>query len=147
MSSSLRKIRETIEKKNKPLKKRVYNREDGPQCEKCLRRFSSNQKLRNHKARIHEGKTSNNFECPKCHKWFSQKSNLTQHDKTVHLKLREHVCEVCGRAFGENCKLQLHIRIKHDKVRSADDGDGESDGSEDETVDDPFPEDTAALRR
>jgi hypothetical protein len=109
-------------------------------------RFSKNQSLRNHKARIHEGKTSKDFECPKCHKWFSQKSNLTKHDKTVHLKLRDHVCEVCGRAFGENCKLQLHIRIKHDKVCSADDGDGESDGSEDETVDDPFPEDTTALR-
>jgi hypothetical protein len=27
-------------------------------------------------------------------------------------------------------------------VRSAADGDGESDGSEDETVDDPFPEET-----
>jgi hypothetical protein len=44
---------------------------------------------------------------------------LKTHDKTVHLKLREHVCEVCGRAFGENSNLQKHIRIKHDKVRSA----------------------------
>jgi hypothetical protein len=37
----------------------------------------------------------------------------------VHLKLREHVCEVCGRAFGRNADLQKHIRMRHDKVRSA----------------------------
>jgi hypothetical protein len=53
-------------------------------------------KLRNHKARIHDGKTSKDFECPKCHKKFSNKSDLNRHDKTVHLKLRDHVCEVCG---------------------------------------------------
>jgi hypothetical protein len=120
MSSSLRKIKEKIEKKNKkPRKAPVYNREDGPQCDVCLRRFARNETLRNHKARIHEGKTSKDFECPKCHKLFSTKSNLTTHDKSVHLKLRDHVCEVCGRAFGENGHLQMHIRRRHDKVRSA----------------------------
>jgi uncharacterized Zn-finger protein len=120
MSSSLRKIKEEIEKKNKkPRKAPVYNREDGPQCDVCLRRFSSNTKLRNHKARIHEGKTSKDFECPKCHKRFTTKSYLKTHDDTVHLKLREHVCEVCGRAFGRNTHLQDHIRMRHDKIRSA----------------------------
>jgi hypothetical protein len=29
------------------------------------------------------------------------------------------VCKVCGRAFGENGTLQSHIRMRHDKVRSA----------------------------
>jgi hypothetical protein len=115
MSSSLRKIKEKIEKKKtkKPRKAPVFNREDGPQCNVCLRRFSSIQWLRNHKARIHEGKTSKDFECPKCHKKFSLKSSLTRHDKTVHLKLREHVCEVCGRAFGHGFSLQAHIRHSH----------------------------------
>jgi hypothetical protein len=103
-----------IENKNKkPRKAPVYNCEDGPQCDVCLRRFARNETLRNHKARIHEGKTSKDFECPKCHKRFSDKGNLTRHDKTVHLKLREHVCEVCGRAFGLNGDLQKHIRAKH----------------------------------
>jgi hypothetical protein len=120
MSSSLRKIKEKIEKKNeKPRKAPVYNRDDGPQCDVCLRRFCRNESLRNHKARIHEGKTSKDFECPKCHKKFSKKENLKRHDDTVHLKLRQHVCEVCGRAFGENSHLQEHIRMRHDKVRSA----------------------------
>jgi hypothetical protein len=120
MSSQLRKLKDKIESKNKkPRKARVFNRDDGPQCDKCLRRFCSNQKLRNHKARIHDGKTSKDFECLKCNKRFSQKGNLTTHDKTVHLKLREHVCEVCGRAFGKNGNLQMHIRMRHDKVRSA----------------------------
>jgi hypothetical protein len=120
MSSSLRKIKEKIEKKNKkPRKAPVYNREDGPQCDVCLRRFSKNDALRNHKARIHDGKTSKDYECPKCHKRFTKRSDLNRHDKTVHLKLREHVCEVCGRAFGRNVNLQRHIRMRHDKVRSA----------------------------
>jgi hypothetical protein len=44
---------------------------------------------------------------------------LTRHDKTVHLKLREHVCEVCGRAFGENGTFRCTFACKHDKVRSA----------------------------
>jgi KRAB domain-containing zinc finger protein len=100
-------------------KKYTFNRDDGPQCEKCLRRFCSKHSLRNHKARIHEGKTSKDYECPKCHKRFSYKHNLTTHDKTVHLKLRKHVCEVCGRSFGQNAHLQLHIRMRHDMVRSA----------------------------
>jgi hypothetical protein len=121
MSSSLRKIKEKIEKKKnkKPRMAPVYNREDGPQCDVCLRRFCDNWSLKQHKARIHEGKTSKDFECPECHKRFSLKSGLNRHDKTVHLKLREHVCEVCGRAFGQNAHLQLHIRMRHDKVRSA----------------------------
>ena len=120
MSSSLRKIKEKIENKNKkPRKKYTFNRDDGPQCNVCLRRFCSNQSLRLHKERVHDGKTSKDFECPKCHKWFSKKASLNRHDKTVHLKLREHVCEVCGRAFGENASLQKHIRMRHDKVRSA----------------------------
>ncbi len=67
--------------------------------EKCLRRFCRNESLRNHKARIHEGKTSKVFECPKCHKKFTKNESLKRHDDTVHLKLRERVCEVCGRAF------------------------------------------------
>ena len=71
------------------------------------------------KLEIHEGKTSKDFECAKCHEKFSTKGNLTQHDETVHFKLRKHVCEVCGRAFGQNGHLQLHIRMRHDKVRSA----------------------------
>jgi hypothetical protein len=100
-------------------KKYTLNRDDGPQCDKCLRRFHDNFTLKNHKARIHDGKTSKDFECLKCHKRFSYKHNLTTHDKTVHLKLREHVCKVCGRAFGRNSVLQMHIRIKHDKLRSA----------------------------
>jgi hypothetical protein len=119
MSSSLRKIKEKIEKNKKPRKAPVYNRDDGPQCNVCLRRFDSLRNLRNHKARIHEGKTSKEFECPKCHKRFSEKGHLTTHDNTVHLKLREHVCEVCGRAFGRNGHLQSHIRMRHDKIRSA----------------------------
>jgi uncharacterized Zn-finger protein len=120
MSSQLRKLKDKIENKNKkPRKAPVFNRDDGPQCDKCLRRFSKNQSLRNHKARIHDGKTSKDFECLKCHKRFSTKGHLTAHDKTVHLKLREHVCDLCGRAFGLNAHLQSHIRIKHDKVRSA----------------------------
>jgi uncharacterized Zn-finger protein len=120
MSSSLRKIKEKLESKNKkPRKAPVYNREDGPQCDVCLRRFSSIQWLRNHKARIHDGKASKDFECPKCHKKFTKRSDLNRHNNTVHLKLREHVCEVCGRAFGENWNLQSHIRMRHDKIRSA----------------------------
>jgi hypothetical protein len=57
------------------------------------------------------------FECPKCHKRFDYKSNLTRHDKSVHLKLREHVCKVCGRAFADAGHLQSHIRNKHNKIR------------------------------
>jgi hypothetical protein len=57
----------------KALGRRSCNRDDGPQCDKCLRRFCTNESLRNHKARIHDGKTSKDFECLKCHKKFSKK--------------------------------------------------------------------------
>jgi uncharacterized Zn-finger protein len=115
--SSLRKLKEKIENKNKkPRKAPVYNREDGPQCDVCLRRFANNQTLRNHRARVHEGKTSKDFECPKCHKKFIAKGVLKRHDETVHLKLRKYVCEVCGRAYGQNAHLQGHIRTKHSRT-------------------------------
>jgi hypothetical protein len=117
MSSQLRKLKAKMEKK--PRKKYTFNRDEGPQCDVCLRRFSSNQSLHNHKARIHNGKTSKDFECPKCHKRFAVKGKLKRHNDTVHLKLRKHVCEVCGRAFAENANLQSHIRMRHDKIRSA----------------------------
>jgi hypothetical protein len=101
-------------------KKYTLNRDDGPQCNVCLRRFSAKDKLRLHKPESRR-QDEQGFEYPKCHKRFSEKGNLTQHDNTVHLKLREHVCEVCGRAFvfGLNRTLQRHIRMRHDKMRSA----------------------------
>ena len=72
-------------------KKYTLNRDDGPQCNVCLRRFASNWSLKQHKARVHDGKTSKDFECPKCHKKFSKKENLKRHDDTVHQIGRAHV--------------------------------------------------------
>ena len=142
MSSSLRKIKEKIEKKNKkPRKAPVFNREDGPQCDVCLRRFYNNTKLRNHKARIHEGKTSKDYECPKCHKRFAEKSKLKRHDDTVHLKLRKHVCEVCGRAYGQNAHLQGHIRTQHSRTFVDDEDEDHVSEDVDEDEDEARPDD------
>ena len=107
----------------------------------CLRRFAEMRNLKQHKARVHEGKTSKDFECRKCHKRFTTRSDLNRHNKTVHLKLREHVCEVCGRAFGQNVDLQAHIRKSHTFV---DDEDDEEDEDEDEARSDDHGDDDNA---
>jgi uncharacterized C2H2 Zn-finger protein len=84
-----------------------------PKCDVCLRQFSSNTKLRSHRERIHEGKTSKDFGCPICQKMYTTNGHVTRHVNTAHLKLREFVCKMCGRAFGENCGLRRHMRMQH----------------------------------
>ena len=99
--------------------KRVYNRPDGPQCKICLRRFSSNTKLRNHKDRVHNENRVDRFECDTCHRRFGKKSNMMQHIRTVHLKERRFFCGDCGQAFGESGHRNAHVRMMHDNIRSA----------------------------
>jgi hypothetical protein len=115
MSSQLRKLKEKIENKNKkPRKAPVYNRDDGPQCDKCLRRFSSNKRsLRNHKARIHDGKTSKDFECLKCHKKFSAKSQLEHCTTRPCISSCANTCAKCAVArLDRTATFRSHIRMQ-----------------------------------
>ena len=53
-------------------------------------------------------------------KAFGDKSTLTSHVKSVHLKLRDHVCDHdgCGKAFFDNSRLMSHVKAVHLKVRN-----------------------------
>lgn len=57
--------------------------------------------------------------CPQCTLTFASKGNLTQHIKQIHLNIRKHICELCGKAFGHPHNLKSHM-VKHsgEKVSS-----------------------------
>lgn len=50
--------------------------------------------------------------CPQCTLTFASKGNLTQHIKQIHLNIRKHICELCGKAFGHPHNLKSHM-VKH----------------------------------
>ena len=51
--------------------------------------------------------------CKVCGVGFSHKPNLESHEKSVHLKLKEHVCQVCEAAFATREHLNRHKRSVH----------------------------------
>ena len=51
-------------------------------------------------------------ECDLCGKIFL-KTNLRRHKETVHLKLKNYECNVCGRKFGEKGHMRRHMLVKH----------------------------------
>lgn len=54
------------------------------------------------------------FGCGVCGSSFGRRTFLTAHIRTVHEKLREHVCP-CGAAFGQRSSLTRHRRKVHGK--------------------------------
>ncbi|KAL5264995.1 hypothetical protein ACHWQZ_G005931 [Mnemiopsis leidyi] len=58
------------------------------------------------------------YTCPECHKVFrgkapQAKQNLRQHFRTVHLKLRDYTCEMCGKSYSTRFYMRQHQRKHH----------------------------------
>ena len=64
-------------------------------CNKCDKSFSTNAKLINHKALVHEG--LRNFQCDQCEKAFGSQKVLKVHIINVHEGGRNHKCDKCGK--------------------------------------------------
>ena len=48
-----------------------------------------------------------------CGSAFAEEAKLKRHEKSVHLKIRDHVCDDCGSSFSEKGHLKTHIKNLH----------------------------------
>uniref|UniRef100_A0A182VBS1 C2H2-type domain-containing protein n=1 Tax=Anopheles merus TaxID=30066 RepID=A0A182VBS1_ANOME len=62
----------------------------------------------------HHAKTSIKLPCPHCPAKIRHQKNLTRHINTVHLKIVEKTCEICGKEFTTNNSYVSHMRIRRD---------------------------------
>uniref|UniRef100_A0A6E8W5B6 C2H2-type domain-containing protein n=1 Tax=Anopheles coluzzii TaxID=1518534 RepID=A0A6E8W5B6_ANOCL len=57
----------------------------------------------------HHAKTSIKLSCPHCPAKITHQKNLTRHINTVHLKIVEKTCEICGKEFTTNNSYVSHM--------------------------------------
>lgn len=80
------------------------------QCDQCEYSCSTKQEMNRH-AIIHTGDEAKVISCPQCDSRFKTKDLLRGHIKKVHLQIRNHKCEICGKAFYSPEKLKRHMKI------------------------------------
>lgn len=81
-------------------------------CETCGARFGRSSNLYSH-MKSHDGKREH--QCKTCHVSFSLHGNMVKHYKTVHLKQRPFLCEVCSSRFGLRSDLMRHVSFSGEK--------------------------------
>ncbi|CAN7984314.1 unnamed protein product, partial [Ixodes hexagonus] len=74
-------------------------------CPYCGKEFIQGGGLKAHMFH-HTG--TNGFKCSVCDKMFNRKARLDLHVKYLHLKLKPHVCEECGKGFTRREDLTRH---------------------------------------
>ena len=95
-------------------------------CALCMEKFSEKSELREHYNSVHkdlavgrEGvqrrivRKFNRHLCNSCGKHFGDSWTLNHHQKTVHRSAREHVCGKCGKKFLSNKDVLRHFRGVH----------------------------------
>ncbi len=58
--------------------------------------------------------------CNTCGRVFNNTSHLNVHIRSVHLKLKPHICDGCDAKFGEKSRLLRHINTVHLKLKPYD---------------------------
>ncbi|XP_053676448.1 transcription factor Ouib-like [Anopheles nili] len=77
-------------------------------CNVCDRAFRTGRELVNH-SKTHSDEK--NFVCRLCSKAFVKQSYLNTHMNTVHVGLKRHRCQECGKQFSNSSNLIAHRRI------------------------------------
>ena len=95
-------------------------------CALCMCVFSDKSELREHYNNVHRDSSLskqtvqkrivrkiNRHLCNSCGKHFGDTWTLNHHQKTVHQSAREHVCGKCGKKFLSNKDMLRHVRGVH----------------------------------
>ncbi|KAG7297424.1 hypothetical protein JYU34_019411 [Plutella xylostella] len=87
---------------------RTHTRDYRFQCTDCPARFLTSGNLHKHMLKHKEKK----FKCDSCAKAFHTKVEVERHFQSDHLGIKNHVCNICEKAFGYRSammKHQLHV--------------------------------------
>ena len=93
------------------------NHEMGDALELQNSRSSKQHELEKKKNNRGEKKLDKKVRCEQCPFVTVWKTALNRHIKTVHNKIRDHVCGFCGNSFAYKTTLQDHEAAIHTKVR------------------------------
>uniref|UniRef100_A0A8D9F1M9 Zinc finger protein 582 n=1 Tax=Cacopsylla melanoneura TaxID=428564 RepID=A0A8D9F1M9_9HEMI len=77
-------------------------------CPECPSIQYSFDTLKNHIFKMHN---MDEFPCPLCKKIFTVKRQLLRHVRTVHDKIRNYQCPICGHSFADVTNLNVHMHI------------------------------------
>ena len=82
------------------------------QCTICDKLFKSSQKLKEHKAYVHDKKPL--YGCPECKLEFLNKNELKEHNSSIHEKKEPELqCSLCDKTFTEKITLKRHKMQVH----------------------------------
>nr|XP_019565546.2 zinc finger protein 391-like [Aedes albopictus]XP_029729262.1 zinc finger protein 391-like [Aedes albopictus]XP_029729263.1 zinc finger protein 391-like [Aedes albopictus] len=90
--------------------KKTHSEERNFPCSLCERAFRTAQELKNH-SETHNAIKS--YVCQLCddRKAFQKQSYLNSHVKTVHIGVKRHRCQDCGKIFSNSSNLIAHRRV------------------------------------
>lgn len=89
--------------------RKTHSEERNFPCTLCSRAFRTAQELRNH-SETHS--TVKSYVCQLCdNKAFHKQSYLNSHVKTVHIGVKRHPCQDCGKIFSNSSNLIAHRRV------------------------------------
>lgn len=83
-------------------------------CTKCPARFITKSNLNQHVQR-HNGPGS--IKCYECDKTFYRKRNMEEHYKTIHLGVKDVICNTCGKGFSHRDRMLSHQLKVHKRER------------------------------
>ncbi|KAL0860999.1 hypothetical protein ABMA27_009526 [Loxostege sticticalis] len=95
---------------------RTHTGEKPYQCSECPARFVNKSNLTRH-ALIH--REERDFKCDTCDRGFYTKREFDLHLKVDHTGVKDHICNMCGKAFGYRRQLLKHqLKVhKREKMR------------------------------
>ncbi|KAG6451205.1 zinc finger protein 766 [Manduca sexta] len=83
-------------------------------CTICTARFITKSNLNQHMQR-HKG--PGNIKCYECDRMFYRKRNMEEHYKTIHLAVKDVICNLCGKGFSNRDGMLSHQIKIHKRSR------------------------------